>query len=44
VKIEVPAGTKFYEGVAAAQDGLVGGGNQVVFPKGFKIDSSWIRE
>jgi filamentous hemagglutinin len=44
VKIEVPAGTKFYEGVAAAQDGLVGGGSQVLFPKDFKINSSWIKK
>ncbi len=44
VKIEVPAGTKFYEGVAAPQGGLVGGGDQVLFPKDIKIDSSWIQE
>jgi filamentous hemagglutinin len=44
VKIEVPVGTKFYEGIAAQQGGLVGGGNQVVFPKDFRIDSSWIKK
>lgn len=44
VKIEVPIGTKYFEGVAAPQGGLVGGGNQVLFPKGFKIDTSWIRQ
>ena len=43
VKIEVPAGTKYFEGVAAPQGGLVGGGNQVLFPKDFKIDASWIK-
>jgi filamentous hemagglutinin len=44
VKIEVPVGTKFYEGAAAAQGGLVGGGSQVLFPKDVKIDSSWIKK
>ena len=43
VKIEVPPGVKFYQGAAAAQGGLVGGGNQVVFPPGYKIDPSWKR-
>ncbi len=43
VKIEVSAGVKFYQGAAAPQGGLVGGGDQVVFPLGFKIDSSWKR-
>jgi hypothetical protein len=40
-KIEVPAGTRFFEGAAAQQGGLVGGGNQVLFPKGSTIDPSW---
>jgi filamentous hemagglutinin len=44
VKIEVPIGTKYFEGVAAPQGGLVGGGNQVLFPKDFKIDTSWIKQ
>jgi len=44
VKIEVPIGTKYFEGVAAPQGGLVGGGSQVLFPKDFKIDNSWIRQ
>lgn len=44
VKIEVPIGTKYFEGVAASQGGLVGGGNQVLFPKDFKIETSWIRQ
>jgi hypothetical protein len=43
VKIEVPIGTKYFEGVAAPQGGLVGGGNQVLFPKDFKVDTSWIK-
>jgi filamentous hemagglutinin len=29
VKIKVPKGTEIFEGVAASQGGLVGGGNQV---------------
>ena len=43
VTIEVPAGTKFYQGVAAPQGGLVGGGSQVLFPPGFKVDPAWIK-
>ena len=43
VKIEVPAGVKFYQGSAASQGGLVGGGDQVVLPPGLKIDPSWKR-
>ena len=43
VKIEVPSGTKFYQGIAAPQGGLVGGGNQVLFPRGFKVDPAWIK-
>ena len=39
VEIEVPIGTKFYEGVAAPQERLVGGGNQVFFDT--KVDPSW---
>ena len=30
-----------FEGAAAPQRGLVGGGNQVIFPEGFKIDPAW---
>ncbi|MGO6697898.1 hemagglutinin repeat-containing protein [Rhizobium ruizarguesonis] len=41
VKIQVPVGTKFFEGIAAPQGGLVGGGNQVFF-KDVKIDPKWI--
>ena len=43
VEMKVPTGTKLFEGVAAAQGGLVGGGNQVLLPKDFKIDPSWIK-
>jgi hypothetical protein len=39
VKIEVPAGTKIYEGFVEAQGGLVGGGSQVVIPK---VDPRWV--
>lgn len=35
----VPAGTTIYEGTAAAQGGLVGGGNQIYIPK---VDPSWV--
>ncbi len=43
VKIEIPAGTRYFTGAAAPQGGLVGGGNQVVFPPGVRVDSSWIK-
>lgn len=36
--IRVPKGTKIYEGVAAPQGGLVGGGNQIVIES---VDPSW---
>jgi hypothetical protein len=39
VRIDVPSGVKFFEGAAAPQRGLVGGGNQVFVPH---IDESWI--
>jgi len=39
VRIEVPAGTTIFEGAAASQGGLVGGGNQVVVPR---VDPNWI--
>ena len=39
VKAEIPAGTRTYEGAAAAQAGLVGGGNQVHIPK---VYPKWI--
>jgi len=43
VKIEIPAGTTYFTGTAASQGGLVGGGSQVVFPTGFKVNPSWIK-
>lgn len=39
VQIQVPRGTTFYEGAAAAQRGLVGGGNQVFLPW---VDDAWV--
>ena len=39
VRIDVPAGTTVFEGAAAAQGWLVGGGNQVVIPR---VDPNWI--
>jgi RHS repeat-associated protein len=38
-KIRVPAGTTIYEGVAAAQGGLVGGGSQVFIPN---VNPAWL--
>ncbi len=40
VSIDLPAGTTFYEGIAASQRGLVGGGNQVYLTA--RVESSWI--
>jgi hypothetical protein len=42
--IRVPAGTRIYEGRAAAHApwGAAGGGNQVVFEPGFTIPRSWL--
>jgi hypothetical protein len=39
IRAQVPAGTRIYEGAAAAQRGLVGGGNQIYIPK---VDPKWI--
>ncbi len=39
VRIDVPRGVTIYEGAAAPQRGLVGGGNQVFVPR---VDESWI--
>ena len=38
-RANVPAGTTVYEGAAAAQRGLVGGGNQIYIPR---VDPSWL--
>jgi hypothetical protein len=37
--IDVPAGTTIFEGAAASQGGLVGGGSQVFIPA---VDAAWI--
>jgi hypothetical protein len=37
--IRVPAGTTIYDGAAAAQGGLVGGGSQVVIPR---VNPNWV--
>jgi hypothetical protein len=39
VRINVPAGTRMYEGYAASQGGLVGGGTQVFVPN---VNPAWI--
>ena len=39
VRARVPAGVTIYEGAAASQRGLVGGGNQIYIPH---VDSKWI--
>jgi filamentous hemagglutinin len=39
VRIDVPAGVKMYEGYAASQAGLVGGGTQVFIPN---VNPLWI--
>jgi hypothetical protein len=38
-RIQVPPGTKIFEGIAASKGGFVGGGNQVFIPR---VDPSWI--
>jgi hypothetical protein len=44
VEMEVPVGTRIFEGVAAPQRGLTGGGNQVYFDKDLNpIDEDWIK-
>jgi RHS repeat-associated protein len=39
VEARIPAGTVIYEGVAASQGSLVGGGNQIYIPR---VDPNWI--
>ncbi len=41
VEVKIPPGTKLYEGAAASQRGLVGGGNQIYIPK---VDPKWVVE
>lgn len=44
IKMDVPAGTKLFEGYAAPQNGLAGGGNQVYFDSLINpLNSSWIQ-
>jgi len=44
VEMQVPAGTRLFEGVAAPQRGLVGGGNQIYFDKSINpLHKGWIR-
>jgi hypothetical protein len=40
IRAQIPAGTMVYEGTAAAQRGLVGGGNQVYIPR---VDPRWLQ-
>jgi len=44
VQMEVPVGTRLFEGSAASQRGLVGGGNQVYFDKNLNpLNPNWIK-
>lgn len=44
VEMEVPAGTRLFEGVAAPQRGLVGGGNQIYFDELINpMNEDWIK-
>ncbi|WVK92792.1 hypothetical protein SA496_24260 [Pseudomonas sp. JS3066] len=44
VEMQVPIGSRLFEGVAAPQRGLVGGGNQIYFDKTLNpLKSDWIR-
>lgn len=40
-RYRIPSDTKYFEGIAGPQGGLVGGGNQVYIPR-VEIDPSWI--
>jgi RHS repeat-associated protein len=40
IRAELPPGTTIYEGAAAAQRGLVGGGSQIYVPR---VDLSWLK-
>jgi len=47
-KIEVPAGTTFFEGIVGPQPIagggiLLGGGDQIVFTPGFRVPMDWLR-
>ncbi|WP_421710314.1 hypothetical protein [Algihabitans sp.] len=44
VEMDVPVGTKLFEGVAAPQRGLIGGGNQIFFDRNINLlDPAWIQ-
>ncbi|RJF90283.1 hemagglutinin repeat-containing protein [Sphingomonas cavernae] len=44
IEMEVPPGTKLFEGAAAAQRGLIGGGNQIYFDKDINpLNLNWIK-
>lgn len=48
-RIEVPAGTRIFEGAVASQiinggaGALYGGGNQIMFEPGFRVPEGWLR-
>jgi filamentous hemagglutinin len=43
-EMRVPPGTKLFEGIAAPQRGLMGGGNQIYFDQSINpINPDWIR-
>ncbi|WP_245748153.1 DUF637 domain-containing protein [Halopseudomonas yangmingensis] len=45
IEMEVPSGTRLFEGAAAPQRGLVGGGNQLYFDKEINpLDPNWIKK
>lgn len=44
VEMEVPTGTRMFEGVAERQSGLVGGGNQIVFDRNVNpVKLEWLK-
>lgn len=44
IEMEAPAGTRLFEGIAAQQRGLTGGGNQIYFDQNINpIDPKWIQ-
>lgn len=44
VEMTVPAGTRLFEGIAAPQRGLVGGGNQIYFDQNLNpLNPTWIK-
>lgn len=44
IEMQVPVGARLFEGIAAQQRGLVGGGNQVYFDKNINpLNKDWVR-